>query len=161
MRDEKPLKIILLGNNRKKPLADFFLDKAPLVALVIGVILAFWHVFCGCSTPKKSIRAPVITSTEAVKPLVDGCTKLDELYWKCRANALSTVYDNIVNLEFDLMECEDHLTSAEKLCGLSIEERNWQIWDRDQKLSKWYRKWYLTIPIGTALGVIIGILAGG
>jgi hypothetical protein len=64
-------------------------------------------------------------------------------------------------MEFDLMECEDNLLTAEKLCDLSVEARNWEIHRRDVKLSKWYRKWYIVGPLGAGIGLLIGILAGG
>jgi hypothetical protein len=135
------------------------LGKVVLVVLYTLLVFGIVRITCGCVTvPAKPAEVAV---TGGTKDLVEGCTKCGQDYWKCRNEALSNTYITIVGLEKAIKKCRHDLDSAVKVYKLKLEERNWQIQERDVKLGKWWRKWYIVGPIGVAAGILAGLLLGG
>lgn len=100
--------------------------------------------------------APWKTLEEACKPerTCDGngicCTK----------DGIADTYDNLVNLQKDLEICKETLDGQGRICMKEKEILQGRVQNLENDLDKWYRKWYIILPLGILLGGAAGFAAG-
>jgi len=85
--------------------------------------------------------------------MASQCQKQTDNQWLCPGPVLSESYDWMVNCYYDVKACETDLAG----CKDTVEECG--MWVKSE-LDVWYRKWWLTIPLGLLVGVGAGLTIG-
>jgi hypothetical protein len=87
---------------------------------------------------------------------LDSCI-CQELTCVCDKKVLAEVYDWMVNTAVDAQKCEARIGLLEETCDLhAIQAKH----ECDEQLDKWFRKWYITIPVGAVIGGVTGLVIG-
>ena len=75
----------------------------------------------------------------------------------CPKELMEKVYDFMVNQYADRQVCEAALEKCDVTCRLLVLDEEAKC---EQKLATWYRKWYITLPLGVVAGVAAGVVIG-
>lgn len=118
--------------------------KSRAIALMITMLVG---LTTSCATKKQAVVEEPSVARAEIREWQDECT-VGEENSTCPNKTLSWVYHTMFDLFHDGRQLKSEMVAI---------DANWQLEvdSRDAKLDEWFRKWWLTIPLGILAGVTI------
>lgn len=121
------------------------------IAVLLLTTLALSTSSCCKKTPPPEVKHTIQEDDLTTWP--EDCTKHEDGTWTCKADTLSWVYHNMVDLFYDWEKAEDNAKHAEQKGALKLEACEA---DLDAIWCKW---WFWTL-VGLGSGAAIGFGVG-
>lgn len=129
-----------------------------LMPLVLMVVLSLSRTGCG-GAEKKPTPPESLTKTNIEVLIEEGCNPISEAHplplsetpqWACDEEALLKLGELCIRLQERVVSLEDDIKYYDR--KLDLKEDFYEA-----KLNQWYRRWYVTLPLGFLAGGLFSL----